>query len=53
MSAAPALRITVAINPNASFGHNREVGPRVVEALIQAGHDVAMLREPNLRAPAS
>ncbi|MEL4318013.1 YegS/Rv2252/BmrU family lipid kinase [Leifsonia sp. YIM 134122] len=47
MSAASALRITVAINPNASFGHNREVGPRVVEALIAAGHDVAMLREPN------
>lgn len=47
MSAAPASRITVAINPNASFGHNREVGPRVVEALIQAGYDVAMLREPN------
>ncbi|TFV99391.1 diacylglycerol/lipid kinase family protein [Leifsonia flava] len=47
MSAASALRITVAINPNASFGHNREVGPRVVEALIEAGHDIAMLREPN------
>ncbi|KQX07263.1 MULTISPECIES: diacylglycerol/lipid kinase family protein [unclassified Leifsonia] len=47
MSAASALRITVAINPNASFGRNREIGPRVVEALLRAGHDVAMLREPN------
>ncbi|MET0974502.1 MAG: diacylglycerol kinase family protein [Leifsonia sp.] len=48
MTAGAALRITVAINPNASFGRNRDVGPRVVESLIRAGHDVGMLREANV-----
>lgn len=43
-----SLRITVAINPNASFGRRRDVGPRVAELLAAAGHQVAMLREPNL-----
>lgn len=43
-----SLRITVAINPNASFGRRRDVGPRVAELLAAAGHEVAMLREPNL-----
>ena len=47
MTAGEALRVTVAINPNASFGRNREVGPRVVETIAAAGHDVTMLREPN------
>ncbi|SDS49221.1 diacylglycerol/lipid kinase family protein [Microterricola viridarii] len=42
------LRLTVAINPNASFGRRRDVGPRVAERLAEAGHQVAMLREPNL-----
>lgn len=43
-----SLHITVAINPNASFGRRRDVGPRVAEMLAAAGHRVAMLREPNL-----
>lgn len=47
METGGALRITVAINPNASFGRNRAVGARVVEALFAAGHEVVMLREPN------
>ncbi|AMB58148.1 diacylglycerol/lipid kinase family protein [Microterricola viridarii] len=47
MPSAP-LRLTVAINPNASFGRRRDVGPRVAERLAAAGHQVAMLREPNL-----
>lgn len=47
METGGGLRITVAINPNASFGRNRAVGARVVEALFAAGHEVVMLREPN------
>ena len=47
MTAADHHRVTVAINPNASFGRNRDVGPRVVEAIQRAGHTVAMLREAN------
>lgn len=47
MPTAP-LRLTVAINPNASFGRRRDVGPRVAESLVDAGYEVAMLREPNL-----
>ncbi|THG34938.1 diacylglycerol kinase [Glaciibacter flavus] len=47
MTAADHHRATVAINPNASFGRNRDVGPRVVEAIQRAGHTVAMLREAN------
>ncbi|MEJ3404171.1 YegS/Rv2252/BmrU family lipid kinase [Rathayibacter sp. YIM 133350] len=47
MTAGETLRVTVAINPNASFGKNRDVGQRVVRALVASGHEVAMLREPN------
>lgn len=47
MPSAP-LRLIVAINPNASFGRRRDVGPRVAERLGDAGHEVVMLREPNL-----
>lgn len=39
--------IAVAINPTASFGRTRDVGPAVVDALKAAGHDVRTLREPN------
>jgi diacylglycerol kinase (ATP) len=46
MTTAP-LRIVVAINPQASFGHRREVGPRVVEQLRAAGHDAIGVSEPN------
>ncbi|TAL41620.1 MAG: diacylglycerol kinase [Salinibacterium sp.] len=41
------LRLTVAINPNASFGKGRSVGPRVVEALRALGHEVTELLEPD------
>ena len=47
MSARDGRHVTVAINPNASFGRNRKVGGRVVEALQGNGYTVAMLREPN------
>lgn len=40
-------RLLVAVNPAASFGRNRTVGPAVVERLVDAGHDVSMLREAN------
>ncbi len=43
-----SLHLTVAINPSASFGRRRDVGPRVAERLAAAGHVVVMLREPNL-----
>ena len=40
-------RIVVAINPNASFGRGREVGPAVVTSLRGLGHDVTSLIEPD------
>ncbi len=44
----PVLRIAVAINAYASFGTRRDVGPRVVDALVAAGHDVVALSEVNI-----
>jgi len=41
------LRLVVAINPTASFGRGRNVGPRAVEALRALGHDVVALEQPN------
>jgi diacylglycerol kinase (ATP) len=41
-------RLLVAVNPAASFGRNRAVGPAVVERLLDEGYDVAMLREANI-----
>jgi diacylglycerol kinase (ATP) len=41
----PALRVVVAINPPASFGRGRPVGPSVVTALRRAGHEVVPLQE--------
>ncbi len=38
-------RIVVAINPNASFGRGREVGPAVVTTLRGLGHQVTSLLE--------
>ncbi|NUT59215.1 MAG: YegS/Rv2252/BmrU family lipid kinase [Agromyces sp.] len=46
MTAAPR-RLLVAVNPAASFGRNRAVGPAVVERLVHAGYEVSMLREAN------
>jgi diacylglycerol kinase (ATP) len=39
-------RIIVAINPSASFGRGRTVGPAVVQTLRGAGHEVTALTEP-------
>ena len=55
MTTIPPLRIVVAINPQASFGKRRSVGPKAVEALRAAGHEVTALIEPDyegLRAAA-
>jgi diacylglycerol kinase (ATP) len=40
-------RIVVAINPSASFGASREVGPAVVSTLRGLGHEVTSLQEPD------
>jgi diacylglycerol kinase (ATP) len=46
MTRAPR-RLLLAVNPSASFGRNRAVGPAVAERLIAEGYDVAVLREAN------
>jgi diacylglycerol kinase (ATP) len=46
MTIAPR-RVVVAINPNASFGHRRDVGPKVVAALTTAGHTPLSVTAPN------
>jgi diacylglycerol kinase (ATP) len=43
----PPLRLVVAINPTASFGKGRDVGPAVVQTLRALGHDVTSLQEPD------
>lgn len=40
------MRLVVAINPTASFGKGRHVGPAVVSTLRGLGHDVTSLQEP-------
>lgn len=40
-------KIVVAINPSASFGASRDVGPAVVQTLRAEGHDVTSLTEPD------
>lgn len=45
--ASSSKRIAVAINPNASFGRGREVGPAVVTTLRGLGHEVTSLIEPD------
>lgn len=40
-------RIVVAINPSASFGKGRAVGPAVVQTLRAAGHQVQAITEPS------
>lgn len=42
-----SLRVVVAINPTASFGKGRDVGPAVVQTLRALGHDVTSLQEPD------
>ncbi|MHA6667508.1 YegS/Rv2252/BmrU family lipid kinase [Homoserinimonas sp. A447] len=46
MTTTKPLRIVVAINPAASFGRGRAVGPAVVQSLRGAGHLVTTLVEP-------
>lgn len=41
------LHLVVAINPTASFGKGREVGPAVVRTLRALGHRVTSLQEPD------
>jgi lipid kinase, YegS/Rv2252/BmrU family len=40
-------KIVVAINPSASFGSTRDVGPAVVQTLRAMGHEVTSLTEPD------
>lgn len=40
--------VVVAVNPMASFGHRRDVGPRVIERLREACHAVVPMDEANL-----
>lgn len=40
-------RVVVAINPSASFGASRDVGPAVVQTLRAMGHEVTSLTEPD------
>lgn len=47
MSVSPRT-VIVAVNPMASFGHRRDVGPRVVERLRAAGHTVVPVDEANI-----
>lgn len=40
-------RLVIAINPTASFGKGRDVGPAVVNTMRALGHDVTTLQEPD------
>jgi diacylglycerol kinase (ATP) len=40
-------RLLLAVNPYASFGRNRWVGPAVAERLVAEGYDVSLIREDN------
>jgi diacylglycerol kinase (ATP) len=44
---SPAKRIVVAINPNASFGKTRPVGPAAVAVLKHRGHEAVALSAPD------
>ncbi|ERK71000.1 YegS/Rv2252/BmrU family lipid kinase [Leifsonia aquatica] len=46
--AAHQRTVVVAINPMASFGHRREVGPLVVQRLRDAGHVAIAVDEANI-----
>ena len=43
-------RVVVAINPSASFGTSRDVGPAVVQTLRALGHEVTSLTEPDFES---
>ncbi len=48
LQASKPQHIVVAINPQASFGKSRAVGPAVVHTLRAAGHNVTSLTEPDV-----
>ena len=50
MPATKPQRLAVAINPSASFGATREVGPAVVQTLRALGHEVTSLVEPDFES---
>ena len=43
----PAKKLVVVINPSASFGNRRSVGPALVSTLRGLGHEVTSLTEPS------
>ncbi|MFT4284486.1 MAG: YegS/Rv2252/BmrU family lipid kinase [Protaetiibacter sp.] len=47
MTTTRPRRVVVAINPSASFGASRDVGPAVVQTLRAMGHEVTSLTEPD------
>ncbi|MEO8932511.1 MAG: diacylglycerol kinase [Lacisediminihabitans sp.] len=47
MTPPKPLHLVVAINPSASFGKSRAVGPATVQTLRAAGHEVTALTEPD------
>ena len=47
MTTTKPKRLVVAINPTASFGKGRNVGPAVVQTLRALGHEVTSLQEPD------
>lgn len=50
MTAASPKKLVVAINPSASFGASRDVGPAVVQTLRAMGHEVTSLTEPDFES---
>lgn len=46
-SSTKPKRVVVAINPSASFGAKRSIGPALVQTLRGDGHDVQSLTEPS------
>ena len=44
---AKTLKLVVAINPSASFGNRKSVGPALVSTLRGLGHEVTSLTEPS------
>lgn len=50
MTITATLQLVVAVNPAASFGKGRDVGPEVAQGLRAAGHDVTMLSEASFDA---
>ncbi|MEO6944016.1 MAG: diacylglycerol kinase [Lacisediminihabitans sp.] len=47
MTTSRPLKLVVAINPSASFGKSRAIGPALVQTLRASGHEVTALTEPD------